>query len=71
VMGGGEGSRVGGAGAIWSYPLPYLGSSGHYLKAANRMALRLAPHGAQQLARWHLVPHGNTGKGGAGGRRPR
>jgi hypothetical protein len=32
---------------------------------------RLAPHGAQQLARWHLVPHGNTGKGGAGDRRPR
>jgi hypothetical protein len=31
---------------------------------------RLAPHGAKQLADWHL-PHGNAGDRGAGNRRPR
>jgi hypothetical protein len=32
---------------------------------------RLAPHGAQQLANWHLIPHGNAGDRGAGNRSPR
>jgi hypothetical protein len=32
---------------------------------------RLAPHGAQQLADWHLIPHGNAGDRGAGNRSPR
>jgi hypothetical protein len=50
-MGGGEGNRVGAAGAIRSCPiLVGSGRSGHYhVKAANRMALGLSQdHGAHQ-----------------------
>ena len=32
---------------------------------------RLAPHDAEQLADWHLIPHGNAGDRGANDRRPR
>jgi hypothetical protein len=32
---------------------------------------RLAPRGAQQLADWQLIPHGNAGDRDAGNRRPR
>jgi hypothetical protein len=63
VIGGGEGNRVGAAGAIRSCPLLVVSGKGgrYHAKAANRMALGLgAGYAAVVLGLGRLLPQGSS-----------